>query len=109
LTLHTIETLMDWLSDESQFCQFFGKEPCEEGVNGFDFFGIRKRFRLSNGKGVSIQQSALHYCTPGSVQMGGCHHSSLLLPYDTRGGGYGPYALVPLHVVVDYLNEQENL
>jgi hypothetical protein len=109
LTLHTIETLMDWLSDESQFCQFFGKEPCEEGVNGFDFFGIRKRFRLSNGKGVSIQQSALHYCTADTMELSQCPCSPLIEPYAPQKGGYGPYALVPLHVVVNYLNEQENL
>jgi hypothetical protein len=104
---HTLETLMDWLSDDSQFDR---KTPCHERLKGFDFFGVRKRFRLNNGKGISIQQSDGHYCTPDSVEMYYCPHSALLAPYDTSGqDGYGPYARVPLHVVVDYLNEQENL
>jgi hypothetical protein len=106
MTLHSLETLKDWLSDESQF---HGKEPCEADISGFAFFVVRKRFRLRNGKEISIQQSAGCYCTSDSVEMYCCQHSLLIEPYDVSGEAVGPYALVPLHVVVDYLNEQENL
>lgn len=103
---HTIETLKAWLADDSQFHH---KTQKAYFYNGFDFLGIRKRFRLNNGKKISIQQSPLHYCTTDSVEMHYCHHSLLIAPYGIKEGGHSPYARVPLQVVVDYLNEQENL
>lgn len=103
---HTLETLKNWLADDSQF---FSKHLGLSPENGLDYAGIRKRFRLRNDKTVSIQQSALHYCTADSVEMCYCPYSDLLLPYITKPESKGQYAWVPLSVVVDYLNEQETL
>jgi hypothetical protein len=103
---HTLEVLRDWLADDSQFDL---KHTGVKSANGLNFAGVRYRFRLGNGKRISIQQSALHHCTVDSVELFQCPHSSLLAPYDSSGKGRGTYARVPLHVVVDYLNEQEKL
>ena len=106
MTTHTLKTLKDWLADDNQFDV---KHTVVKAANGLNFVGVRYKFRLLNGEGICIQQSALHHCTPDSVEMWQCPHSPLLAPYDSSGKGRGIYARVPLPVVVDYLNEQENI
>lgn len=100
--VHTLATLKAWLADPTNFMH--SRRWVDAHPNPFTVTGVRNPFVLFNGMKVSIQQSAGHFCKEDTVEIWTCPPSPLLEAYWEESV---PYACVPLTVVVDYLNEQE--
>jgi hypothetical protein len=70
----------------------------------FYYCGVRLPFKTENGITISIQQSDIHWCGIGSVELYNCPWHELLDPYGVDGD---PYSHVPLGVVAKYIEALE--
>jgi hypothetical protein len=70
----------------------------------FFYSGVRQPFTLVDGTRISIQQSDIHWCGIGTVELFNCPWHELLDPYGVDGD---PYSRVPLEVVAKYIEALE--
>lgn len=103
----TEQFIREWLSNP---LHINNKQKVSFGTNGFDHIVIRNHFELQNGRTISIQQGASHYCDENSVELWSCPHKPILDPYLCEiDGEVHPYSRVPISVLADYIDILEGV
>lgn len=94
--------LREWLDDEANWEHKSARQAFHS--TAFAYYGVRKPFVLDTGKTISIQQSAVHYCSKDSVEIRGPWHDVL----GKKRSEHNIYGWVPIAVAAAYIDALES-